>query len=109
MLFMKMFVHMDGYNIEIAQSGKSALAMLGRKNYALIILKTKLPDITGQELVRLIRKSSNEYYQKAPILVASGNVLKEQQQNLMEAGATGFLAKPYTQPELFRAMKKLLE
>ena len=107
MLLMKMFVNMDGYNVEIAQDCGQAMNLLEKRNYALVILKTKLPDLSGQEMIRKIRMSSVQKIKDIPILVASGNVLQSQQRQLIESGASSFLAKPYTQGELYRAIKKL--
>ena len=108
MLFMKMFVNSGDYNIEIAKSGQQAMELLNKRSYALVILKTKIPDLSGQELIKLIRGSDNQDLKDIPILVVSGNVLPEQQERLLNSGASSFLAKPYTQAELFRAIKRLV-
>ena len=72
------------------------------------MLKNSLPDTKGVTLIPTIRKHKNERISNIPILIASGNTLIEQQQEMMDVGADAFLSKPYTKKELFKSIKKLL-
>lgn len=108
MLFMKTFINNEkGYVIEIAQNASHAFELLERKIYHLVILKMNIPDISGLEFMEQVRAKKDSSYQDIPLLMVSGNTMKEQQQTYLNAGANEFLAKPYTQKELFNSIEKL--
>lgn len=109
MLFVKSFIEEGKYAIELAPSGSQALEMLEKKDYSLVVLKTGLPEMDGFELTRQIRAHANEKISSLPILVVSGNVMLQQQQRIMDAGATTFLAKPYTNRELFKKVESVIQ
>ena len=61
----KDFLEMENYNIYVAEDGKTALALLGKK-IDLIILDINLPDIDGIELCKKVRN-----YLNVPIIFLS--------------------------------------
>jgi signal transduction histidine kinase len=109
MLLMKTFLDNDsGYFIEIARDGTQAIELLDQRRYTLVLLKMQLPDMTGYDIIHHIRSSKDKQLRKTPILVVSGGSMIEEQDNVREAGATEFLAKPYTKKELFSKIHKAL-
>ncbi|QIE59767.1 response regulator [Rasiella rasia] len=109
MLLMRTFLNNEcGYILEIANSAEHAFVLLEKKSYDLIIIKNKLPDSPAHTFITSCNTHTSEQIAEMPILVASGSTMLQQQQSLLEAGASGFLAKPYTQKELFDTIEKLL-
>lgn len=107
MLFMKSFLNNEkGYVIEIASNAEHMLSFMNRKKYDLIILKKILPDADVNELMKVLKEDEE---MQIPILMASGSTLITEQQEMLDAGADAFLAKPYTKKELFKNIEKLLE
>lgn len=110
MLLMKTFLDNDsGYFIEIARDGAQAKDLLEKRKYTLVLLKMQLPDMNGNEIIGHIRNSQDNDVQKLPILVVSGSSLKKEQEEVLRAGATDFLSKPYTKKELFSKISKALK
>ncbi len=110
MLFMKTFLNNDhGFMIEIANSGQQTLDLLEKKAYQLVILKTSLPDIDAISLLSLIKNHESEAIQNTPVLVASGSTLLEEQEKIKNAGASHFLAKPYSKRELFNTIEQAIK
>lgn len=109
MLFMKTFLNNEkGYVIEIALNGEHALQMLANNNYSLIIFKTSLPDISAEKLIAEIQNHGVDAIANMPILIASGNTIKEAQKAILDAGAHAFLPKPYSKKELFNCIDRLV-
>tara|TARA_R110002124_G_scaffold17532_3_gene73195 strand:+ start:43813 stop:45333 length:1521 start_codon:yes stop_codon:yes gene_type:complete len=110
MLYMKTFLDNDeGYYIEFARDGRHAIDLIDRRSYDLILLKMKLPDLNGFKLMEYIRSNSNTAIGEIPILVVTGSTMKEEETAILDAGASAFLAKPYTQAELYKKIDQLLK
>ncbi|GHC43183.1 ATP-binding response regulator [Ulvibacter litoralis] len=109
MLIMKTFLdNDDGFLIDIAKDGAQALEILEKRKYNLVLLKSMLPDMTGNDLILKIRTNANKALNEIPILVVSGSSMKEEQENTLKAGASSFLSKPYTKKELFSRVDSLM-
>lgn len=109
MLMMKTFLdNNDGLLIDIAKDGTQALEILEKRTYSLILVKSSLPDMTGNDLIQRIRTNANKSLTEIPILVVSGSSMKEEQENTLKVGASSFLSKPYTKKELFSRIDSLL-
>lgn len=109
MLFIKFFLNNDkGYVVEIAANGHDAMDLLRTERYSLVVFKLNLPDMTGFDLIESIRHDDSEKVANIPIVIASGSTLIEEQEAVLDAGASKFLPKPYSKSELFKCIDKLL-
>lgn len=109
MLMMKTFLNNEkGYVIEMAINSDHAFELLANNRYHLIMFKSALPDINGIDLIKKIRGHDQDAIANLPILIASGNTLKEEQKAVLDAGASAFLPKPYTKNELFKCIEQLI-
>ena len=109
MLMMKTFLNNDdGYLIDMAINGDQAIKMLDKRNYKLLLLKMNLPDMDGFEILDYIRSHPNKQISELPVLVISGSTMKIEQEETINAGASAFLAKPYTKKELFSKIDSLV-
>jgi len=91
-----------GGDVEVveAASGFDALRLLPRGEYDLVITDINMPDISGLELIRFVRKSP--HHSDVPLLIISTQSAERDQKRGLELGADGFLAKPFT-PEALRS------
>ena len=99
-----------GVNAEQAKSGKEALEMTRRrhesgKDYDVIILDWKMPDMNGIETIRRIR---TEVDANIPILVTSAYDWSDIEDAAKEAGANGFVGKPLFRSRLYEKISELL-
>lgn len=97
-----------GYRLFTAQDGQEALDVYRRhKNEIdLILLDLSMPGMSGKEvLARLLEISP-----RAKMLIASGYIAGSQAvQGLLEAGACGYITKPYQLDELLQAIRRALD
>lgn len=81
-----------GYQIEEAEDGLQALAMLRVMKADLIILDVTMPRKLGYEVCEELRSMPG--YQATPVLMATGHDDVESIRKAFEAGASDFLTKP---------------
>ncbi|WIG94012.1 exopolysaccharide biosynthesis response regulator EpsW [Myxococcus sp. SDU36] len=89
-------------------SGRAALKHLETAARPdLVCLDLTLPDISGYDLCEHIRRTP--LMADVPVLVVSARDLPEDKAHAEEAGADGYLGKPFTQEEFTRRVQSLLK
>ncbi len=93
--------------IDEASSGFEALRLLPRTDYKMVITDINMPDINGLELIKFMRAS--ERYRDVPIIIISTHSSKQDQEKALELGASAFLPKPFTPPEIVNVVTALID
>ena len=101
---MSRFLEGDSVRTTMAGSGFTALTSHREDPADLIVTDLRMPDGDGVELIRNIRAENRTL----PIVVVTGQVLREAETEALEAGATELLRKPLDLHELARAVKRHL-
>jgi signal transduction histidine kinase/DNA-binding response OmpR family regulator len=99
-----------GVTVETAQSGAEALGMiehrhLSGRDYGVVIVDWKMPEMDGIEAVRRIR---SEVDTKIPILLISAYDWSDIEDKAREAGANGFVSKPLFRSTLYDKINDLI-
>lgn len=99
-----------GVTAECAGSGLEALDMIKRRHeagrdYGVVILDWKMPDIDGLETIRRIRAEAG---MSTPILLISAYDWSDIEDMAKEAGANGFVSKPLFRSKLYDKINALL-
>lgn len=93
-----------GYDVEVAASGKQALAKATGAGFALVVLDLGLPDLDGLELLRQLRAIDRN----VPIIVLSAWQELETRVAALDQGADDFVPKPFGMPELLARVRVAL-
>jgi CheY-like chemotaxis protein len=94
-----------GFQVLEAESGLKALEIAAKTPPDLVTLDLLMPGLSGlQTLVRL-----REFCPKTKCVVVTADVQKLTRDELMAAGADGFLNKPVSKKELLVLIKQLLD
>ena len=95
-----------GYRIILAGDGKEAIQIYGSNPglIDLVILDMLMPNMGGRETFFLLK----ELDPNVKVLASSGYVSQEEIQDVMDAGAAGFLRKPYRLADLARKIHEIL-
>ena len=88
----------DHYPVLFAKNGYDALAVFVERRPALVITDWTMPDITGPDLCRRIRREFQDYY--VYVILLTSNTDKEQVIEGLAAGADDYLTKPFHPGEL---------
>ena len=99
-----------GVKAECAESGAQAIEMISRRHqegreYAVIILDWKMPDMSGVETIQRIRSEIDE---NVPVLLASAYDRSDIEDEAKRAGANGFIGKPLFQSTLYDKISQVL-
>lgn len=95
----------DGYIVEIAKDGNSAIEKLNQTSYDLILTDMLMPFTGGLELINKIR---NELKSNVPIIVLSALVQENTIIEALKLGADDYITKPFSPNELSLRVKRLL-
>lgn len=93
----------QGYHIEVASDGKSALDKFRRTAPQLVVLDIMLPVLDGFEVCRVLRQESN-----VPILILTAKDEEIDRVIGLEIGADDYLTKPFSMREFLARVKALL-
>lgn len=95
-----------GYDLVLAGSGHEALRELAHIQPDIILLDVKLTDTTGIDLTRQLRTMPELVH--TPVVLMSGDSRRDTLLLGIEAGASDFLAKPFTREVLRAKLDKVL-
>ena len=94
-----------GYQITCAENGHSAVALIQKINFDLILCDIRLGDITGIEVL----KKAKEHNPHTVVIVISAYASAENAVEAMNNGAYDYLPKPFDNNELKQTIAKALE
>jgi putative two-component system response regulator len=100
-------LRVTGHVVEEAGSAEEAARALERMTPDLILLDMQLPGKSGQELLQEIR--ADDRLHLTPVVMVTGAATQARKVRAIEAGATDFLAKPFSHVELAARVRSLLE
>ena len=93
----------EGWEMLFASNGIEALKEVKEQSPDLIILDLMLPDISGEEVCRLVRKDSN-----TPIIMLTAKSAEDDLINGIVIGADDYITKPFSPREVVVRVKALL-
>ena len=94
----------EKYEVTVAMDGDSALDLLARFDYHLIIMDIMLPGVRGVQLCRTLRKQGL----LSPILLLTALSSTDNIVGGLDAGADDYLTKPFKIAELMARVRALL-
>ncbi|USD67487.1 response regulator [Vibrio sp. SCSIO 43136] len=95
-----------GYEVETANDGSDALRKSKMTKFDVVISDVNMPIMGGFDLVRAIR--GNPQYKFIPILMLTTETSMEKKQEGKQAGATGWLVKPFNPDTLLKTLKRVI-
>lgn len=91
----KSYLEHAGFEVFTAYDGRHALEMFERTGPSIVILDLMLPDLTGEEICRTIRKHS-----RAPIIMLTAKSDEEDILRGLDIGADDYVTKPFSPKQL---------
>lgn len=99
----KSYLNHSGYDVFEAYNGKQVLELFEKVNPSLLILDLMLPDMTGEDICRQIRKQS-----RVPIIMLTAKVEEEDILKGLDIGADDYITKPFSPRQLVARVNALL-
>lgn len=97
------YLEREGYWVTPAEDGQEALEQFSKHRFDLVVLDLMLPKISGEQVCRAIRDSSD-----VPIIMLTAKGELEDRVAGLELGADDYLVKPFSPRELVARVRALL-
>jgi two-component system, cell cycle response regulator DivK len=94
------------YRLIEATDGEAGMAMARKERPDLILMDVQLPKVSGIEATRTLR--GEPATANTPIIAITSFALAGDEQKALEAGATAYMAKPYSPRDLLGLIRRLL-
>ncbi len=105
-LLLSVFDDSKYYRTLSAMDGEEALKLARGDNPDIILLDIHLPTLNGYEVCKSVKSDPNMSSTK--VLMLSGMTQNSDRQKAREAGADGYIAKPFSSIELLQKVEELL-
>jgi two-component system chemotaxis response regulator CheY len=96
----------EGYRVIRGTNGKDALTRFNESEIDMVITDLYMPEMDGLEFIREIRKSDQNKH--IPILFLTTESQLQKKEEARQAGATGWIVKPFVPDKLIVAVKRVL-
>lgn len=93
------YLQKQGYHVLTAETGQDALHMMEQRTISFVILDLMLPDLSGEEVCRTIRKKS-----RVPIIMLTAKTREQDMLTGLEIGADDYITKPFSLKNLHARM-----
>ena len=93
------------YRLLEATDGEQGVAMAFDARPDLVLMDIQLPKLSGLDATRKIRQDPRTAH--VPIIVVTSFALSGDDQKALEAGASAYLAKPYSPRQMLELIRKL--
>jgi DNA-binding response OmpR family regulator len=100
---LRAYLERAGLEVLSTGSGAEALTLAGRAQPDLVILDLGLPDVSGEEVARELRRDGD-----VPILILTAKAGEEDRVRGLELGADDYLTKPFSPRELVLRAQAIL-
>ncbi|MFI4984040.1 MAG: response regulator [Rickettsiales bacterium] len=94
-----------GFEVAEAEDGKHAIDVLGQGKVDLIITDINMPNMDGIALIKHLRGNDNFKFTPILVLTTEGDGSKKQEGK--DAGATGWIVKPFNPDKLLQVVNKV--
>ena len=95
-----------GFDVTQAADGHEALDIARKNSFDLVLSDVNMPRMDGISLIRALRAENS--YKHTPILMLTTESSMDRKREGKEAGATGWIVKPFDPDQLVATMKRVL-
>ena len=96
----------EGYKVSSSSNGEEALSSIKEKKPDLVLLDWMLPDLSGIDVCKSLRRDKN--YKNLPIIMLTAKGEEEDKVKGLESGVDDYITKPFGFNELMARIKALL-
>lgn len=97
------YLERDGYQVFVADCGDEAVAVARRVAPDLVVLDLGLPDLPGEEVIRILRRSSD-----VPVVMLTARASEGDRVSGLRLGADDYVTKPFSPRELVARVEAVL-
>jgi DNA-binding NtrC family response regulator len=102
---MKAILQDEGYNVDLAGTGKEAIQKTAEKNYNVALLDIRLPDMEGVELLKLLKDG----VPRTRKIMVTGYPSMQNAISALNKNADAYLLKPVDVEKLLATVKQQID
>ncbi|MEW6115422.1 MAG: response regulator [Nitrospirota bacterium] len=96
-----------GYEVIEAANGKDAISKLGSAKVEMVITDLNMPEMDGISFIKQLRNTPGCKF--TPVLMLTTESQESKKQEGKQAGASGWLVKPFTPEQLVETVRKFVK
>lgn len=97
-------LELNGYDVVQAKDGNEALKIFETDSFSLVFLDIKLPEVSGTEVLRRIRKNGNN----TPVIIMTAFATVRNAVECTKLGAVAYLQKPFTADKVKHVLHEMI-
>jgi two-component system sensor histidine kinase/response regulator len=94
----------QGHHVTAVVTGREALSALEVSEFDVVLMDVQMPDMDGLEATAEIRRQEATTGRHVAIIALTAHAMVEDRQRCLDAGADGYLSKPFNPSQLFAAI-----
>ena len=98
-----------GVSYETVGNGKDALDILKKQSFDVILMDCQMPEMDGFQATRAIREQEVDSDRHQAIIALTANAVSGDRERCLKAGMDDYLAKPFTQEQLFGMLSRWMK
>ena len=102
---LEMILSEEGYTVDLADTGRLAMAAFRQKRFDLLVADLRLPDIDGMEIIKQVKAEKPE----TEVIVITGYGTTATAVTAMKLGVHDFLPKPFGDDQIKNAIDEALK
>ncbi len=95
--------------VDMARNGKEGVELFKERKYCLIFMDIKMPVMSGEEAIQLIRKHEAENGGHTPIIAMTAFAMSGDRDRFLSLGADEYLAKPFDYDDFEKLLSKFVK
>ncbi len=105
---MKSVLEKGGYEVTAASDGETALDLLSKNKYDVILMDIQMPELNGYEVTKRFREMEKASGERTPILAMTANSLAGEREKSLDSGMDDYIAKPLNMTEINSRIEALI-
>ncbi len=97
-----------GHYCDVVENGVAAVQKLKEQPYDLILMDVRMPEMSGPDATRIIRKLEDEERANTPIIALTADAMSSQKQSYIDAGMNDCVTKPFERQDLIAAINNVM-
>ncbi|MDE6387125.1 MAG: response regulator [Lachnospiraceae bacterium] len=97
-----------GIDISVATCGEDSIKKMENENYDLVLMDMAMPDLSGDEVLKIIRSKEEHYYKEIPFVALTAQNGANVREEILNLGFQEYLAKPIKRRYLEKCLLEFL-
>jgi PAS domain S-box-containing protein len=98
----------EGHHVQVAGSGREAIALLEREDFDLVLMDIQMPDLDGLQATAQIRQMERTSGKRLPIVAMTAQTGDSDRQLCLKAGMDAYVSKPIRVSELMNLIESVV-